>query len=235
MGNLPPNTFSRLYHYDVDFLEKPITDEEIRVSLFDMAPLKAPSSDRFHVLFFQKKWSIVGRVVCDLVKAIFDSGIIDSDLNNTFIVLIPKNSCPKILSQFRAISLYTVLYKLLMKVGFIAGRNITENIIITQEAIHSMQGRNKRKWKMIKIDLEKAYNQIRVFLNIDGIVSLGSGLAAAKGVVQNEMGTEFSSTIAIWGSVQLLTMNYGAFWMDSTSTISNSSLIRRIQYLLTEK
>ncbi|MBA0648907.1 hypothetical protein Goklo_016540 [Gossypium klotzschianum] len=77
--------------------------------------------------------------------------------------------------------------------------------------------------------------KIEVFLNIDGIVSLGFGLAATKGVVRNEMGTEFSGTIAIWGSVQLLTLNYGAFWMDSTSTISNSALIRRIQYLLTEE
>ncbi|MBA0613736.1 hypothetical protein Godav_014109 [Gossypium davidsonii] len=77
--------------------------------------------------------------------------------------------------------------------------------------------------------------KIEVFLNINGIVSLGFGLAATKGVVRNEMGTEFSGTIAIWGSVQLLTLNYGAFWMDSTSTISNSALIRRIQYLLTEE
>ncbi|MBA0798762.1 hypothetical protein Gohar_009322, partial [Gossypium harknessii] len=49
-----------------------------------------------------------------------------------------------------------------------------------------------------------------------------------------KVGTEFLGTIAIWGSVQLLTLNYGAFWMVSTSS-KKEDMTRRIQYLLTEE
>ncbi|KAK5835942.1 hypothetical protein PVK06_011666 [Gossypium arboreum] len=52
---------------------------------------------------------------------------------------------PKIISQEQA--------------GFIARRNITDNITIAQEVIHSMHGKNK-KWMAIKIDLEKAYGRV---------------------------------------------------------------------------
>lgn len=45
---------------------------------------------------------------------------------------------------------------------FIVGRNITSNIVIVQEVIHSMKGRkNKKAWMVIKIDLEKAYDRVR--------------------------------------------------------------------------
>ncbi|KAH1039339.1 hypothetical protein J1N35_041082 [Gossypium stocksii] len=45
--------------------------------------------------------------------------------------------------------------------GFIAGRNITDNIIIAQEVIHSMRCQKNRKWMTIIIDLEKAYDRVR--------------------------------------------------------------------------
>lgn len=104
---------------------------------------------------------------------------IDSDLNNSLIILIPKVQNPKTISNFRPISLCSVLYKLVMKIivnrfkmvfpriitpkqtGFVAGRNITDNIIIAQEVIHSMRSNQKnKKWMAIKIDLEKAYDRV---------------------------------------------------------------------------
>ncbi|XP_016748714.1 uncharacterized protein [Gossypium hirsutum] len=74
---------------------------------------------------------------------------------------------------------FQILYKLVMKVianrfkvvfpnyitpeqaGFISGRNISDNIIIPQEDIHSMCSRKTGKKLMaIKFDLEKAYDRI---------------------------------------------------------------------------
>ncbi|KAA3486170.1 reverse transcriptase [Gossypium australe] len=104
---------------------------------------------------------------------------IEEELNTTLIVLIPKKDHPEDFSQFRPISLCSVLYKLVMKVianrfkvvfpnfispeqaGFIAGRNISDNVIIAQEVIHSMRSRKAGKnWMAIKLDLEKAYDRI---------------------------------------------------------------------------
>ncbi|XP_017628584.1 uncharacterized protein LOC108471483 [Gossypium arboreum] len=44
---------------------------------------------------------------------------------------------------------------------FIEWQNITDNIILAQEAIHSMRSKKKnKKWMVVKIDLEKAYDRV---------------------------------------------------------------------------
>ncbi|KAA3465508.1 LINE-1 reverse transcriptase isogeny [Gossypium australe] len=54
---------------------------------------------------------------------------------------------PKLISQEQA--------------GFIAGRNISDNIILAQEVIRSMRRKRKGKnWMAIKLDLEKAYSRV---------------------------------------------------------------------------
>lgn len=100
-------------------------------------------------------------MMCQWVKDVFDGRLINPELNNTLIVLIPKKESPEDFSHFRPISLCSVLYKLVMKViasqfkvifpklisqeqaGFIARRNISDNSILAQEIIHSMQ-RNRK-------------------------------------------------------------------------------------------
>lgn len=52
LRNLPPNSFLWLDHEYIDFLGRVVTNEEIKIALFNMAPLKAPGSDGFHALFF---------------------------------------------------------------------------------------------------------------------------------------------------------------------------------------
>ncbi|KAA3477067.1 reverse transcriptase [Gossypium australe] len=83
---------------------------------------------------------------------VFNGGVIDAELNNTLIILIPK---------FCSISLCSVIYKLVIKTGFIVGRNTTDNIVIAQEVIHSIKSCKSRKWMAIKIDLEKAYDWVQ--------------------------------------------------------------------------
>lgn len=112
----PLNIFSLLKEQDIDFLKKPVLNDEIKKALFDMAPLKAPGSDGFHARFFQSQWDLLGGAVCEWVQGIFAGNKIEEALNNTFIVLIPKKDRLEDFSQFRPISLCSVLYKLVMKV-----------------------------------------------------------------------------------------------------------------------
>ena len=62
------------------------------------------------------------------------SGIINQSINVTFIVLLPKKSQTKKVSDFRPISLITYLYKIITKVlsGRLKG--------VLHETIHSTQG-----------------------------------------------------------------------------------------------
>ncbi|KAA3474835.1 GTP cyclohydrolase 1-like [Gossypium australe] len=179
MPDIPSNIFPSLKEQDIDFLKKPMVNEEIKKTLFDMDPLKAPGSDGYHALFFQSQWDLIGGAVCEWVQGIFAGKRIEGELNNTLIVLIPKKDSPEDFSQFRPISLCSVIYKLVMKVianrfkvvfpnfispeqaGFIARRNISDNVIIAQEVIHSMCSRKAGKnWMAIKLDLEKAYDRV---------------------------------------------------------------------------
>ncbi|KAA3467446.1 reverse transcriptase [Gossypium australe] len=117
--------------------------------MFDIVHLKVPGSD--------------GDSVCEWVKGVFSGNSIDSELNNTSLVLIPKVQNPENFAQFWPISLCSVLYKLIKKIianrfkvvfpkliaqkqeSFVVGRIITDNIIITQEVIHSMKSVEKNK------------------------------------------------------------------------------------------
>ncbi|KAA3466982.1 reverse transcriptase [Gossypium australe] len=176
--DIPSNIFPCLKEQDIEFLNKPVLNDEIKKALFDMALLKAPRSDGFHAHFFQSQWDLVGGTICEWVQGIFAGNKIEEELNNTLLVLIPKKDRPKDFSQFRPISLCSVMYKLVIKVianrfkmvfpnfispeqaGFIAGRNISDNIIIAQEVIHTMRSKKTgRQWMAIKLDLEIDYDR----------------------------------------------------------------------------
>lgn len=87
---------------------------------------------------------------------------------------------PERITQFRPISLCNVLFKTITKTmgerlkkvmvkligpaqaSFLPGRLSTDNIIVVQEAVHSMRRKKGQKgWMLLKLDLEKAYDKIR--------------------------------------------------------------------------
>ena len=64
--------------------------EEIRTATFQMNPTKAPGTDDFHAIFYQKLWDIVGEYVLCLVKKWW-RGLIDlKTINKTCVSLISK-------------------------------------------------------------------------------------------------------------------------------------------------
>ncbi|KAF5444913.1 hypothetical protein F2P56_034005 [Juglans regia] len=145
-----------------------------------MAPLKSPSPDGFGASFYKKYWSLIGDKVCAAVLNFLNGGQLDPDCNFTFLALIPKVKSPVSVGEFRPISLCNVYYKLIAKTlanrlkmvlpniisqsqsAFIAGRLITDNVIIAYETLHSMKHRKKGKHgnMAIKLDMSKAYDRV---------------------------------------------------------------------------
>ncbi|KAH1055899.1 hypothetical protein J1N35_033964 [Gossypium stocksii] len=76
LENLPLSTFLSLVSEDINFLRKNISNKEIKIALFDMAPLKALGSDGFKAAFIQNQWDNLGGAICEW-KKVFD-GICDS-------------------------------------------------------------------------------------------------------------------------------------------------------------
>lgn len=105
---------------------------------------------------------------------------IPHDLNHTFVTLIPKVKCLGFISEFRPISLYNVINKLMSKVvanrlkkllpflvsknqsAFQAGRVFTDNILRAFETLHYMKHHQSGKagFMALKLDMNKAYDRV---------------------------------------------------------------------------
>lgn len=93
----------------------PITDQEIRVAIFDIANVKSPGLDGVPSGFFKYYWELIGPSVILAVRRFFTTGFILKDWNKTLLVLVPKSSTPEEVSHYRPISLCNVMYKCIAK------------------------------------------------------------------------------------------------------------------------
>lgn len=99
------------------------------------------------------------------------------DMNVTFIALVPKEAHSNTREKFLPISLCNIIYKIVSKIiasrlkstlpllislkqsGYVEGRKITDDIILTHEIIHSLKHSNK-SGTLLKIDLSKAFDSL---------------------------------------------------------------------------
>ncbi|GKV16725.1 hypothetical protein SLEP1_g27324 [Rubroshorea leprosula] len=179
-----PVPLASVSHPSIDASEhptliKPATEEEVRIALFSMKGLKSPGPDGIQALFYQRNWDTVKGTFLDFVNKALSNGYFDPDLARAHVVLIPKEHSLDTVQKFRPISLLNVAYKVLSKVlvnrlwpylqeligpqqsSFLSGRSTTDNIILTQEVVHSMQQlRGGRGAMVLKIDLHKAFDSV---------------------------------------------------------------------------
>ena len=87
---------------------KLVSYEEIKVTLFNIAPLKAPRLEGLHAMFFQSQLEIMSNSVCEIIEKIFESQRKVEEINDMFLVLVPKVDNLEVLQQMRLISLCNV-------------------------------------------------------------------------------------------------------------------------------
>ena len=78
-------------------LSETYSKEEVKEALFQMFPTKAPGPNGFPAHFFQKHWDLCGDEVTRMIIRVLDGVDSPEEINNTFIVLIPKIASPKVL------------------------------------------------------------------------------------------------------------------------------------------
>ena len=133
----------------------PKTTEEISIDLHGMNPDKALGLDGFTARFYIACWDIIQKDLIKMVRKSQRCSKIGGSTNSSFLALIPKEKGAQSFSRFRPISLCNTGYKIITKVianrikkvlpriipenegGFIQDRQIQDNIILVQEAIHS--------------------------------------------------------------------------------------------------
>lgn len=155
-----------------------VSESEIKNAMFDIDGAKAPGPDGFTSRFYRSAWSIVGKDVCRAIQEFFDNGKLLGEVNATLISLVPKMATPDKVSDFRPIACCNVLYKCISKImtnrlkkvlgklvdenqsAFISGRQITDNILLSQELLRGYNRKQKVKKVSFKIDLQKAYDTV---------------------------------------------------------------------------
>ncbi|GKA98433.1 RNA-directed DNA polymerase, eukaryota, reverse transcriptase zinc-binding domain protein [Tanacetum coccineum] len=151
---------------------------EIKEAIFDINDNKAPGPDGFTAKFFKKAWDTVGNDVFKAVKEFFSKGKLLGELNATLITLVPKVSTPHKVSDFIPIACCNAVYKCISKIitnriknaldsivnknqsAFIPERQITDNILFTQELLKGYDCVRGPKRCSMKIDIQKAYDVV---------------------------------------------------------------------------
>lgn len=111
--NLVPPMIS---HAENDLLISCPSVCEIHDALFNMQPNASPGLNGFPACFFQKNCPIVSKDIVNTVQAFFKSGHMLTQLNQTFITLIPKVLHPDNPGDYRPISPCNIAYKINFKV-----------------------------------------------------------------------------------------------------------------------
>nr|GFA69949.1 RNA-directed DNA polymerase, eukaryota [Tanacetum cinerariifolium] len=107
---------NRLSNDQILDLESPISKDEIRTAVWGCGVDKSHGSDGFTFEFFRKYWAVVGPDFSTAVKWFFEHGDFAIGCNSSFVALIPKVLDPKVVSDYRPISLIGSLYKVVTKI-----------------------------------------------------------------------------------------------------------------------
>ena len=158
-------------------LEKPFVEEEVKAAVFLCNGEKAPGPDGFSMAALQEGWDIIKEDLIKVFAEFHKSGIINAKTNETYICLIPKKLNSISVKDFRPISLFTSLYKIIAKVlslrlkkvlssiinenqsAFVEGRHILDMVLIANEVVEDYRVKKKESI-VFKVDFEKAYDHI---------------------------------------------------------------------------
>ncbi|GJZ58952.1 putative RNA-directed DNA polymerase, eukaryota, reverse transcriptase zinc-binding domain protein [Tanacetum coccineum] len=134
--------------------------------------------DGYTSVFFKKAWEAVGSDVCNAVQDFFLNGKLLKEVKHTIIALLPKVSTPSRVNDYRLSSCCNVIYKCISKIitnrikdglddivsenqlAFVPGWSILDNILLTQELMHTYHLNKGQPCCAIKIDIQKAYDTV---------------------------------------------------------------------------
>lgn len=159
-------------------LSNPVSDAEIKSTIFSLAKGKAPGPDGFSAEFFKSNWEIVGPLVLEAVHDFFRTGQLLREVNATILALVPKVPNASAVSDFRPIACCNTIYKVITKIlanriaavlnvlispsqnAFVKGRKIRDNILLAQELFAGFHLHPYLPKCAIKVDFHKAYDKV---------------------------------------------------------------------------
>ncbi|KAL2248040.1 UNVERIFIED_CONTAM: hypothetical protein Sindi_2656300, partial [Sesamum indicum] len=113
----------------------PLSADDVKQAVFDIADDKAPGPDGYSSRFFKAAWPVVGEEVTRAVLDFFSNGKLLKQINSTILALIPKTA-------------------------FIPGRSIGDNIMLAQELFSRYNQMRLPPRCALKVDIRKAYDRV---------------------------------------------------------------------------
>lgn len=163
---------------DRERLEQDYSPEELRKALGKLNKAKCPGSDGLTTEFFLKFWEQLGPHFCRSLQHSLDIGEMSVEQRRGVISLIPKKgSDRRFVRNWRPITLLNTDYKIFTKAvacrlqscvkqvvhpnqtGFIANRDIGENIRTIQDVIDASQHSNSSGF-ILALDYRKAFDSL---------------------------------------------------------------------------
>jgi hypothetical protein len=136
-----------------------LTKEEILDALASLGSTKASGPKGFTTLFYKKYWDIVRVDVLQCIWFFSKNNFLHRVQNHSFIALVPKLNGSHTAHQFRPISLYNIVYKIISKIlanrlkvhmhkiishfqyAFVPKRHIQDNTILAHELLHTFKSK----------------------------------------------------------------------------------------------
>ncbi|XP_075095079.1 uncharacterized protein LOC142173397 [Nicotiana tabacum] len=150
----------------------------VRAAIFELSGESASGPDGFTGLFYQTCWDVIGADIHNMMLHFYGGAALPKSITHTNLVLLPKKPRVETFSDLRPISLSNFVNKVLSRVlhdrlesflpslispnqfGFVKGRSIFENIVLTQEIVTDIRLRGKPANVVIKLDMAKAYDRV---------------------------------------------------------------------------
>lgn len=110
-------------------LTSAVTKNEVFFALQSLPSSKSPGPDSLNAQFSRFYWNDVGDSIYTTIRFFFDNFVMPKSCGRMFISLIPKKPNPKIVSDFRPISLCNVCYKIVSKILPNCLRKVLPNLI----------------------------------------------------------------------------------------------------------
>ncbi|KAJ9548768.1 hypothetical protein OSB04_021311 [Centaurea solstitialis] len=191
-AKLRMNRLKRIPEEEASMLERRFTEEEVWIALNDCGNNKSPGPDGFTTGFLKKFWGIIKGDLMAALDWFWEKEDLSSGCNSSFVTLIPKNTRPIGLNDFRPISLVGILYKVLSKVlagrlkaalenvisnvqsAFLKGRSILDGVLVANETVSYLKS-SRKKGLIFKVDFEKAYDSVSWDFLLDMLDKMGFG------------------------------------------------------------
>lgn len=160
---------------EVEELTTPVMIGELEITLKWFKKDKSIGLDGWIIKFYLAFYETIGHDILKVVEECRIIGRMYEAINSKFIALIPKTDSPSSFNDFKPISLWKCLYKIIAKIianrlkpilschispeqfSFLHNKKIHEAIGTTQEAMHYIKTKNL-KGSILKIDLSEDFD-----------------------------------------------------------------------------